>query len=48
MGTGGVIGMLFGIICALIVLVEWFRRDIKPRLQTSQPPRAPEGQRGAR
>jgi hypothetical protein len=48
MGTGGLIGTIFVVLCVLIVVVEWFRRDIKPRLQAQQPTQAPDGSPGRR
>jgi len=48
MGTGGLIGTIFVVLCVLIVVIEWVRRDIKPRLQAQQPGRVPERQRAAR
>jgi len=48
MGTGGLIGTIFVVLCVVIGVVEWVRRDIKPRMQVQQPRRAPEGPRAAR
>jgi len=47
MGVGGMIGTVFVVLCVLIVLVEWVRRDIKPRLRAQQPDRAPESRRAS-
>lgn len=48
MSTAGLIGTIFVVLSVLIVVGEWFRRDIKPRLQNPQTGDTPDPRRGTR
>jgi hypothetical protein len=48
MSTAGLIGTIFVVLAVLIVVGEWFKREIKPRLQNPQTGDAPGPGRGSR